>query len=152
MKELLTALVYPNPILLIGLMALIFVDLISGVQKAKRAKKKKEITSSGFRRSVRKASSYFNLIVSVAIMVNLLSFADIHKEYSSTFNFSMNGLVIGCVYIEVKSILENLIAINTNKDGKQNDLCRYILVPLHNLLLLRLQAKKQELDEAKPVR
>jgi Bacteriophage holin family len=143
MNEIILNLIYPKPILLIGLILLIFLDLLTGINKAKRAG---ELTTSrGLRNTVDKASSYFNLLLSVFIMVNLLGVADSKNEYQNIFFFSANGLVIGCVYIEVKSILENLIIINT-KDGVMNDLASYILMPIHSFLILKLQSKKENLN------
>jgi phage-related holin len=123
-----------------GLFVLIFIDLISGIIKAKRAGE--ATTSRGLRRTVDKASSYFSLLVSVFIMVNLFGVADSQNEYTSILFFSANGLVTGCAYIELKSILENLIIINT-KEGKMNDFATYLIVPLHSVLILKLQKPKQ---------
>jgi Bacteriophage holin family len=140
MNEIILNLIYPKPVLLIGLIALIFIDLLTGINKAKRAG---ELTTSrGLRNTIDKASSYFSLLLSVFIMVNLLAISDSKDEYQNVFFFSANGMVIGCVYIEIKSILENLIIINT-KNGVMNDLANYILVPIHSFLILKLQSKKE---------
>jgi hypothetical protein len=141
MNEIVLNLIYPKPIFLIGLILLIFLDLLTGINKAKRAG---ELTTSrGLRNTIDKASSYFSLLLSVFIMVNLLAISDSKDEYENIFFFSANGMVIGCVYIEGKSIRENLSIINS-KNGVMNDLANYILVPIHSLLILKLQKNKQQ--------
>jgi hypothetical protein len=58
---------------------------------------------------------------------------------------STNGIVMGCVYIEIKSVLENLIIINT-KEGIPNDIAKYLLIPLHSMLILKLDNLRKNKD------
>lgn len=135
-------LVYPNPFVLIGLFILIFIDLLTGVNKAKR--NGEATTSRGLRKSYDKGSTYFSLLLSVIVLCNIISFADIKQEYAVLTILSVNLLILGCVYIEVKSILENLIEINT-RDGEPNDLASSILIPLHNAIILKLKRIKKQI-------
>lgn len=143
MNQILAQIVYPNPILIFGLMLMIFLDLLSGIRKA--SNNGEATTSRGLRNTIDKATTYCTFIFSVLIIVNITSFADTDKDFLGVFKYSLNGLIIGTSYIELKSIIENLIAINT-KEGEPSDFCIYFLTPLHNLLILKL-AKKYK-DEA----
>ena len=143
MNQILAQIVYPNPILIFGLMLMIFLDLMSGIRKA--SNNGEATTSRGLRNTIDKATTYCTFIFSVLIIVNITSFADTDKDFLGVFKYSLNGLIIGTSYIELKSIIENLIAINT-KEGESSDFCIYFLTPLHNLLILKL-AKKYK-DEA----
>lgn len=145
MKEIIAQLVYPSPFVLLGLFLLILLDALTGINKAGRAG---ELTTSrGLRNSISKASCYLNLLLSVTILLNLLNLADSKDEYTNIFYLSNNGLALACVYIETKSIFENLIEINTNQKTRvQNDLCNFILVPLHNLLILKLNSRKENIN------
>ena len=71
----------------------------------------------------------------------LRTFTDSTKCLVIKGEIDTNGVVMGCVYIEVKAILENLIIINT-KDDVMNDIARYLLVPIHSALLLKLPSIK----------
>jgi preprotein translocase subunit SecG len=141
MNQILAQIVYPNPILIFGLMLMIFLDLMSGIRKA--SKNGEATTSRGLRNTIDKATTYCTFIFSVLIIVNITSFADTDKDFLGVFKYSLNGLIIGTSYIELKSIIENLIAINTKED-KPSDFCIYFLTPLHNLLILKLAKKYKD--------
>lgn len=136
MEKIIDNLVYPKPILLAGLVVMIFIDLLTGINKAKRAGEL--TTSKGLRKTVDKASTYFNLLVSVFLLVNLLSISSSTDSFTKIFFLSANGIVMGCVYIELKSVFENLIIINT-KDGIENDIAKYLLIPIHSFLILKIK-------------
>lgn len=136
-------LVFPKAILLLGLVGMIFLDLLTGINKAKRAGEL--TTSKGLRKTIDKASTYFNFLVSIFILANLLSFSTAKDEFTRLFFMSTNGIVMGCVYIEIKSVLENLIIINT-KDGIPNDIAKYLLIPLHSMLILKLDNLRKNKD------
>ena len=141
MEQFTDNLVFPKPILLFGLIIMIFLDLLTGINKAKRAGEL--TTSKGLRKTIDKASTYFNFLMAIFILANLLSLSATKDSFTRLFFMSTNGVVMGCVYIEVKSILENLIIINT-KDGVMNDIARYLLVPIHSALILKLQEKREK--------
>lgn len=136
MEKIIDNLVYPKPILLAGLVIMIFIDLLTGINKAKRAGEL--TTSKGLRKTVDKASTYFNLLVSVFLLVNLLSISSSADSFTKIFFLSANGIVMGCIYIELKSVFENLIIINT-KDDIENDIAKYLLIPIHSFLILKIK-------------
>lgn len=142
MTEIITQLIYPSPVLIFGFMIMILMDLITGIRKAARAGV--ATTSRGLRNTIDKAGSYLVLILSVLVLINITNLADTDKSFLATFSFSINGLIIGCIYIEVKSILENLITINTKEDKSQTDLCIYFLVPIHAIIILNLNKFKKQ--------
>lgn len=77
----------------------VLIDLLFGVRRARRLKIKR--TSSGYRRTISKLTSYFGLMF-------MLTMADIAA--SIVFNmpyFSVFG-AIGIVAVEAKSVFENL--------------------------------------------
>ena len=136
MKEIISNLIFPSVWFLAGFLIVISTDLITGIRKA--AKNNEATTSKGLRRTIDKMSSYVSLMLMVLTLLNLGNLSPGAQGYRAVFDFTINGLVLGCVYIESKSILENLIELNTN-DGVKNDLCIYIFCPLHNLLILKLK-------------
>ncbi|AXQ66548.1 MAG: toxin secretion/lysis holin [Caudoviricetes sp.] len=129
-------LVYPSPIIVIGFVLMLLMDLITGIQKTKR---NGEYTNSkGLRRTIDKASTYCQLIVSLLIIFNLSNM--FNQTFITAFDYSINGVVGFCVWIEFKSILENLIEVNTNlTTGKKNSLANRLLVPMHDLIILKLK-------------
>ncbi|WP_445454117.1 phage holin family protein [Flavobacterium sp. 25HG05S-40] len=136
MNQFLSHLVYPSPYLIVGLMIMIFLDLLSGIQKAN---KNHEATSSrGLRYSFDKATTYFSLIVAVLVIVNITVIADKDNHFKGWLDYSINGLFILCCYVEFKSILENLIEINT-RNGQKNAFCKLVLVRFHNTLILKFK-------------
>lgn len=148
MKEILSQLIYPHPLLLIGVMVMIFLDLISGIRKA--AKNCEATSSRGLRNSFDKATTYFSLNLAVLVILNITNFADDQKRFSDWLSYSTDTLLIACCYVELKSILENLIEINTeiqmvrfNQSKKiPNDFAKFILMPIHNALILKFKNNK----------
>lgn len=128
--------VYPLPAIVLCFIGLLLLDVYSGIQKSK--KKNEETTSKRLRESVDKTKSYFTLLMAVTIISNVIIMAEI--QYSDWLNYSVNGLVVAFCYIELKSILENLIEINT-VDKKKNYFATTILVPMHNLIILKFKKK-----------
>jgi hypothetical protein len=141
MNQIISQLVYPNPILIIGLLLLMLVDLLTGINKA--SKQGNATTSRGLRSTFDKGSTYFSFIFSLMVVINLTTLADAGKEFSGIIGLSLSGVMMITCYIEFKSIIENLIIINTDKDGNLSDFAKYFLNPLHSILILKL-AKKQE--------
>lgn len=140
MKELIQNLVYPEPALLIGLFGIIFLDLLTGIRKA--ANNGEATSSRGLRNSFDKATTYFSLIVAVLIVINCISLAHV-KEDVTWLPYGVNGLLMACIYVELKSILENLIEINSI-DKIPNDFATIILIPIHNIIILKLKKKTDE--------
>ena len=148
MEKILSQLIYPSPLLLIGVMLMIFLDLLSGVRKA--AKNGEATSSRGLRNSFDKATTYFSLNLAVLVIVNITNIADKEKHFVDWLGYSTNTLLIACCYVELKSILENLIDINSEKvvvkfnnppKVTPNDFAKFILIPIHNTIILKF--KKQ---------
>lgn len=133
LKEILCQLVYPNLYLIAGLGLIIFIDLITGICKA--TKNGEATTSRGMRNSYDKATTYFSLLSAVLVVANCIALAHI-KEELNWLPYGLNTLVMSCIYVELKSILENLIEINT-VGGKKNYSAKVILTPIHNALILK---------------
>lgn len=140
MKLIASQLVYPNPILLLGLILLMLFDLLTGVNKAARAGN--ATTSRGLRNTFDKGSTYLMFILSLIVIVNIMSISNTNDEFTRTLTYVLSAVVTGACYIEFKSIIENLIAINTDADGNKTDFATYILCPVHNILILKLQKKE----------
>lgn len=127
--------IYPHPVTVLCFIGLLLLDVYSGVQKS--TKRGRKTTSRGLRESVDKTKSYFTLLLAVTILANATAIA--RADYFNWLNYSVNGLLLAFCYIEVKSILENLIKINT-VDGKPNFFAKTILIPMHNALILKFKA------------
>lgn len=149
MKEILSQLIYPHPLLLLGVMVMIFLDLLSGIRKA--AKNGEATSSRGLRYSFDKATTYFSLNLAVLVIINITNFADDQKRFVDWLGYSCNTLLIACCYIELKSILENLIKINSEKVKTKfnappkkvpNDFAKLILIPIHDALILKFKNNK----------
>lgn len=146
MYKIFQELIYPHPLLLVGVMGMIFIDLLTGIRKA--AKNGQATSSRGLRNSFDKATTYFSLNAAVLVIVNITNIADEDKRFVDWLAYSTNGLLLACCYIELKSILENLIEINTtvvnngDKETKvQNDFAKFILTPIHNSLILKFKKR-----------
>jgi hypothetical protein len=74
MNEIISQLVYPKPILIIGLLFLMFFDLLTGINKATKAGN--ATTSRGMRDTFDKGSTYLIFIFSLVILVNITNIAD----------------------------------------------------------------------------
>lgn len=141
MNEILHQLVYPKPILLIGLLILMFFDLITGINKATRAGN--ATTSRGMRDTFDKGSTYLIFILSLTVLANIINIADVDRTFNTTLMLLLNAVAAWACYIEFKSIIENLIKINTNEDGSITDFAAYVLVPIHEKIIFKL--KKNEI-------
>jgi len=136
MQEIISNLVFPNPVVLFGLAALVLLDLITGIVKSKR--KGIATASQGMKKSVQKLTTYLSLIVLSLILTNLAKLTyDLEKELEA-LNLGINALCFWLVHLEVKSVLENLIIANTDEEGNQNDVAKF-LVPVHNAWILKFK-------------
>lgn len=138
MKEFFAQIIFPSPIIVIGIIILVALDLIWGVRKA--AKNGEATTSRGLRKTFDKAGSYFTLLISVMVVTNVVNLSDAQHQYSDWMAYLNNGIPLMFCYVEMKSILENLIEINTH-DGEPNELAATILIPIHDKLILKFKQK-----------
>jgi hypothetical protein len=77
------------------------------------------------------------------VIINITHFADKEQKFFWLMDYSATGIMIFTCYIEFKSILENLIAINI-VDGEPNDFAKFILIKLHDVLIVKLNKTKED--------
>lgn len=134
------SLIFPDLELTIWLGFALIIDLITGLAKA--IKNKTPRTSNGFQQTTVKFLRYGGAIVISFILQNVV----IAKGSADPAIASFLGetLIVFLVYIEVLSILENLIALNS-----KDPLSKFVFVPLHNLLSLRVKKifERQEISD-----
>lgn len=131
MVPLLMAIVLPPTNLLVWLGITMVLDLITGVFKA--IKNDIPRTSTGFRRTVNKFIQYGGAICIGIILANL---SEMQKDSASEsiylyFSKSMLSFII---FIEIKSIIENLVQASPN-----SDFTKLFLNPIHKILSLDLK-------------
>lgn len=119
----------------------IIIDLATGVWKS--VVNKQDITSKRLQETVNKVVKYFGAIVVSFIIRNVVA---LHTDDNAEImDFLGDSLLIFLVYIEVVSILENLIALD-----RKDLMTRAILIPLHSILTFHIFAKfKTPTDEQK---
>ncbi len=124
----------PDAHLLIWLFLCIAFDFLTGFLKSKF--QKKATTSEALKRTIIKFVQYGGAIAVSIILHNVLKNqnADAILPYVS---YMGNTLVTFIIYIELVSILENMIAID-----KKSVLSKKILQPLHQLLTLTLNKEE----------
>jgi hypothetical protein len=122
----LLAIVLPPADLLLWLGIAMILDLITGIAKA--VKKEIPRTSTGLRRTVVKFIQYGGAIAIGIILANVSE----HQNDSSSqiiYKYFSNSMLIFIIFIEIKSILENMIEVSP--DG---DFTRFFLKPIHDIL------------------
>lgn len=136
MYDLISNLVFPNPAFTFSLFIIVLLDLLTGIFKSKR--KGVATASQGMKKSVQKLTTYLSLISLSIVLTNL---AKIHydlEQHLNELNFGINGICYALIHLEVKSILENLIIANTDKDGNQSEIGKYLVI-LHNTWILKFK-------------
>jgi len=123
---LLLAIVLPPATLLVWLGVSMALDLITGVAKA--IKNNVPRTSTGFRRTVTKFIQYGGAIAIGIILANISEF---RKDDSSEwiYKYFSNSMLLFMIYIEIKSVFENLIEVSPD-----SDFTRFFLKPIHDIL------------------
>ena len=128
---LLASLILPPVDLLIFLTLSMVLDFLTGVVAAKM--EGKEITSLGFRGTVKKFTQYGSAICVGILLANIADRGQAGQIASTVYLYFGNALISFIIFIEIKSILENLIKTSPN-----SDFTRYFLTPVNNLLSLDL--------------
>lgn len=128
-QDILKQVIYPEPVIIVILMLLVVIDLLTGIRKANS--KKEATTSRGLRQTIDKATQYFSFIISMMLISNVGNYAEESKRFTDIFIYSLNGLAAYMCYIELKSILENIIEINPSGDFAN------MVKPIHNVLILK---------------
>lgn len=123
---LLLAIVLPPATLLVWLGISMALDLLTGVAKA--IKNNVPRTSTGFRRTVTKFIQYGGAIAIGIILANVSEF---RKDDSSEwiYKYFSNSMLLFMIYIEIKSVFENLIEVSPD-----SDFTRFFLKPIHDIL------------------
>ena len=123
---LLLAIVLPPADLLLWLGIAMVLDLLTGIAKA--IKKEIPRTSTGLRQTVVKFIQYGGAISIGIILANV---SEYQKDSSSQiiYKYFSNSMLLFIIFIEIKSILENMIEVSPD-----SDFTRYFLNPIHNIL------------------
>jgi hypothetical protein len=138
-------LVCPEPVLILSLLLLMLIDLFTGVNKT--TKLKKATTAKGLRATFEKGSIYLLFITSLTVIIDFTNVADANKELSNILKLSLSGSMMVTCYIEFKSIIENLLVINTNKDGNLTSFGVYFLNPIRNILIIKFSKKTKQIKK-----
>lgn len=120
------AIILPPANLLIWLGVSMFLDLVTGIAKA--IKKEVVRTSKGYRETVSKFVQYGGAI---AIGVVLANISDYKKEGDGSqiiYAYFSNSMLLFIIYIEITSILENLIEVSP-----ESEFTKKFLIPVHKL-------------------
>lgn len=140
---LLLAIVLPPASLLIWLGLTMTLDLMTGVAKAVRNNVPR--TSTGFRKTVVKFIQYGGAISIGIILANVSEF---RKDDSSEwiYKYFSNTMLLFMIYIEIKSVFENLIEVSPD-----SDFTRFFLKPIHDILSVDFSRfVKKSQNESKP--
>jgi Bacteriophage holin family len=131
MIPLLMAIVLPPANLLMWLGITMILDLITGIFKA--VKNDIPRTSTGFRRTVQKFIQYGGAI-SISIILSNISEMQKDSAASGILIYFGKSLISFIIFIEIKSILENLVEASPN-----SDFTKLLLNPVHKILSLDLK-------------
>src|SRR5690554_3613080 len=136
MQEILQNLVFPKPAFTFALFFVVILDLLTGIFKSK--KKGVATASQGMKKSVQKLTTYMSLIVLSLILTNLAKLTYGLETHLNELNLGINAVCFWLLHLEVKSILENLIIANTDENGDQTDIAKF-LVKIHNAWILKFK-------------
>jgi hypothetical protein len=133
------AIVLPSSTLLAWLGIAMVLDLITGVACA--VKKGVPRTSKGFRGTITKFLQYGGAIAIGIVLANLF---EIQKETATEaiFKYYNSGLISFIIFIEIKSILENLIEISPD-----SDFTKYFLTIVHDFISLNFIQKFKQPEQ-----
>lgn len=119
----------------------LIIDLVSGIWKA--VVRKEARTSKGLQQTVNKFIKYFGAILISLIVRNVMILQG--KDNPAIMDFLSDSLLVFLVYIEVVSILENLIALD-----KTDSISRFLFIPFHNLLTFQIRNMFTKQDSKDP--
>lgn len=124
----------PSTQLLIWLGIALILDLITGVSKA--VVNNVQRTSKGFRETIKKFIQYGGAFI-VAVVLSSIAKENSVIDTTPYISFLGNAMVVYMIYIEVISILENLVEVD-----KDSEISRLIIKPLHKLLTFQITKNK----------
>jgi phosphatidylglycerophosphate synthase len=126
------ALVFPAPILLVFMALMILIDFVTGYAAAVAQQQNR--TSSGLRKTITKLIQYGSVIVISMVVVNSANYSD--QEWVKLILPKLNNaLVVYIIYIEIYSVLENLLVLSPNSAFTQ-----FLVKPLYQLFSINLKA------------
>lgn len=121
--------------LMVGVGFVILLDFITGVIKA--IVKGEQRTSVGYRRTVKKFTQYFGAIGASIIAQYALSFKFVSSEFNYISEFLNNSLLMFIIFIELTSILENLIEVDN-----KSPFAVYLIRPIHSIMTFAIRHNK----------
>jgi Bacteriophage holin family len=122
---------FPSTNLMLWMLIAIVLDFVTGFAKAVATDK--ERTSKAFRQTIIKFLQYGGALAVSMIIGNTASENKI-DGLEKVMTYANDGLVIFIIYIEMVSILENLLIINGD-----SLISKYLFKPLHKLLTLAIK-------------
>jgi Bacteriophage holin family len=125
------ALIFPSAILIFFMILMVGVDFATGYASAVRLGENR--TSSGLRKTITKIIQYGSVIVIALIVVNSANYTEETwlKTWAPKLN---NALLIYIIYIEIYSVLENLIKLSP-----ESAFTKFLINPAYNLLSINLK-------------
>lgn len=127
--------IIPDAMLMVGIGFVVLLDFITGVIKA--IVKGDQRTSVGYRKTVKKFTQYFGAIAASIIAQYALSFKLHSNEFGYITEFMNNGLLLFIIFIELTSIFENLIEIDT-----KSPFAIYFIQPVHKIMTFAIRNNK----------
>lgn len=122
----------PTGTLMVGIGLAMALDLCTGIIKA--IFKDEQRTSQGYRKTIKKFTQYFGAI-SIGILVRFAFRTELGApEYLVYADFFNNSLLIFIIFIEIVSILENMLEIDN-----KSPFAKYFIRPMLNILTLALK-------------
>lgn len=127
--------ILPDYMLMVGIGFVILLDFITGVIKA--IVKGEQRTSVGYRKTIKKFTQYFGAVGASMIAQYALSFKFESNEFNYIADFLNNSLLMFIIFIELTSILENLIEIDT-----KSPFAIYVIRPIHSIMTFAIRNNK----------
>lgn len=118
--------ILPPANLLIWLGVTMFLDLVTGIAKA--IKKGTPRTSTGYRRTVAKFIQYGGAIAIGVVLANVSGYEKEGDGSQMIYSYFSNSMLLFIIYIEITSILENLVEVSPD-----SEFTKKFLTPVHKL-------------------
>lgn len=137
------AIILPPPTLLVWLGVSMVLDLISGVAKA--IKQGTPRTSTGYRRTVAKFIQYGGAIAIGIVLANISDYKKDGESNQMIYTYFSNSMLLFIIYIEITSILENLIEVSPD-----SEFTKKFLKPVHKAFSFDFKQFFATEDKPKP--
>lgn len=122
----------PNASLIAWLFIALGLDFLTGVAKA-AIRKDLKVTSSGYRKTLSKVIQYVGSVSLVVILGNAAKANEVVAA-EPVLKVVGDGITILIIFIEITSVLENLVAIDD-----KSMISKYVFTPLHKLLTFQIK-------------